>query len=120
MDNIDVKITLLNKGNLLARAIVTINTSSLGEVKIKGFLVWKSKYLSDVLNDYYNVTPPLANDKYPVFIVENKSSWHKLMKRIFEEYQIYERGEEEQEEKSEQMQKVEEEHNESDRMPWQS
>ncbi|MDP2672152.1 MAG: hypothetical protein Q8O68_01430 [Candidatus Daviesbacteria bacterium] len=90
MDN-DIKITiqLKDKANLLANAIVSLNTIAFGFVTIKNFAIWKSNHFNERLQEAINITPPSKpayGKHYPIIFFENKDKWFELEQQIYDAF----------------------------------
>lgn len=84
----EIKITLKNKGNLLANASVVIETE-FNKVTIKGFQIWRSTFTNGRLQEKINILPPslMMYGKYIPFIYfEDKEKWYDLEMQIYSQY----------------------------------
>lgn len=89
-ENVKIKLFLSKKeGNLLASATISLNTVEFGFVTIKGFQIWKSKFLNSRLQQEVNISPPSTRRygkySYLVFFKEEKQ-WFSLETRIYDAY----------------------------------
>lgn len=90
MDNdIKIAITLKDKPDLLATAIVSLNTIDFGFITIHGFVIWRSKYLHSRLQEAINITPPsIRTFKHyaPIVFFENDKRWFELEQKIYDAF----------------------------------
>ena len=86
--DINIKITLKDKPNLLANATVSLNTITFGFVTIKNFAIWKSKHFNDRLQEAINITPPATRGfKYtPIVFFETRDKWFDLEQQIYQAF----------------------------------
>lgn len=85
----DIKITIKNKGNVLANAHIMLDTIDFGLVTIKNFTVWKSPQFNDRLQEAINITPPQNKHgfKYvPIVFFETKDRWYELEQQIYDAF----------------------------------
>lgn len=88
-ENVKINITLQNKGNLLAKAVISLNTIEFGFVTIKGFQIWKSKVFNERLQEAIYIQPTIKlayGHAYPQVFFENNQKWLDLEMKIYETF----------------------------------
>ena len=89
MKNVKIQILIKNKNNLFANANLSINTTELGCIKIKGFQVWKSKNFNKRLQASINITPPQNSyhgNYLAIVFFEDLNKWYLLEELIYKNY----------------------------------
>ena len=87
--NVKIRIFIKNKNNLLANAIVSLETVYFGWITLKDFQIWRSQNLNSRLQEYINIKP-LQRNVYGkcldrVFFEDNEK-WYELEAKIYDAY----------------------------------
>jgi len=89
-EEINIKIIMKNKGNLLANATVMVLTNKYGWVTIKGFQIWVSPLMNERLHEKINIQPPSSRGKFGRYIsiayFEEQGQWEIVERKIYEAY----------------------------------
>ena len=95
--DINIKIILKDKPNLLANANVSINTIELGFVTIKNFVIWRSTYFNERLQEAINIEPPKTQGfrRTPIVFFETRDKWFDLERQIYDAFNVSRAGKEE-------------------------
>lgn len=86
MRDVNIKVFIKDKGNLIANSNVSINTVLFAFVTIKGFQIWRSDCFNERLQEKINITPPTrpAYGRYiPQVFFEDKNKWFELEQMIY-------------------------------------
>lgn len=86
--DVDVQVTIKNKGNILANANIVIGTDY-GKVVLKYFIIKRSPHLNSRLNDNVYIKAPAIGKsfvKYAVVAFENEKDWYEIERLIYSEY----------------------------------
>jgi len=87
--NVKIRIFIKNKNNLLANAIVSLETVYFGWITLKDFQIWRSKNLNNRLMEYINIKP-LSRNIYGKWLervyFEDQEKWFELEQRIYDAY----------------------------------
>ena len=87
----DVKISIfLNaKDNIIARGNIALKINTSDFITIKGFIIWKSKWIHPKFQEQINITPPrlYRYGKWTdIIFFENKNYWSTLEDKIYSAY----------------------------------
>lgn len=87
--NVKIRIFIKNKNNLLANAIVSIETVYFGWITLKDFQIWRSQNLNNRLMEFINIKP-LSRNIYGKWLervyFEDQEKWFELEQRIYDAY----------------------------------
>jgi hypothetical protein len=86
--DVDVQVTIKNKGNILANANIIIGTDY-GKLVIKYFIIKRSPRLNSRLNDSIYIKAPAVGSgylKYAVVAFEKEKDWHEIERLIYSGY----------------------------------
>ncbi|OGM14752.1 hypothetical protein A3A76_04100 [Candidatus Woesebacteria bacterium RIFCSPLOWO2_01_FULL_39_23] len=87
--NVKIRIFIKNKNNLLANAIVSLETVYFGWITLKDFQIWRSQNLNNRLMEYINIKP-LSRNIYGKWLervyFEKPESWYELESKIYDAY----------------------------------
>ncbi|KKQ08913.1 hypothetical protein A3E66_04655 [Candidatus Daviesbacteria bacterium RIFCSPHIGHO2_12_FULL_37_16] len=86
---VKIRIFIKNKNNLLANAIVSLETVYFGWITLKDFQIWRSQNLNNRLMEFINIKP-LSRNIYGKWLervyFEDQEKWFELEQRIYDAY----------------------------------
>lgn len=85
-ENTKIIILIISKDNIIARANLSLKLNESSFITIKGFVIWKSKWLHPKFQEQINITPPrlFLYGKYSdIVYFENEREWYSIEEKIY-------------------------------------